>query len=140
MKTREKILIGHGYRRSAVAAVAAFALILQSFLAVNVMAAISADAGDGYRTILICTGDGYRQITLDAENKPTEQPAPSDATNECPACVLASSITLIQPVPVYAAHVRADIQNFVPTRQKSFVDELPSRSHRSRAPPHSAPL
>lgn len=129
-------LMDRDHRRRAIASLAAFALILQSFLSVHALAAVSDHSAEGWRTILICTGDGFRQITLDAENNPVTPPASTDAADECPACVLVCTVTLNPPIFKTAEYQRTETSSFPVSRQNISADALLIRSTRSRAPPY----
>lgn len=70
-----------------VALFAALALALQSLLSFDLLAAIAVESG-AVRIVTICTGDGFEQIALNAQN----QPVPAQHSHEeCPACVQATA-------------------------------------------------
>jgi hypothetical protein len=128
------IAYGRNRRRRLVTLVTAVALVLQSFLAADVMAAFGASSGDVYRTITICTGYGYKQITLDAENNPVTPP-PKNNPVECLACISMSNCLLALPVDSNAV--------FAAPRSR-FASRLHRNAHafgrtpiarQSRAPP-----
>jgi hypothetical protein len=125
-----------GIQRRTVAAVAAFALILQSLLAANVMAAILSDAASEYNTITICTGYGYRQITLDAENNPVAPPS-NEGIEDCPACLVASGYVLTLPTDLNAIYQTALRLEKVTFNKQVWTKDRPSHAHRSRAPPQT---
>lgn len=64
---------------------AATALALQSLISIEVLAAIALKSG-AVNLVTICTGDGYEQIALNADNEPV---TPLEAANHCPAGSLA---------------------------------------------------
>lgn len=124
-----------GIRRRTAVTVAVFALILQSLLATGVMAAITSGGTSEYRTITICTGYGYKQITLDAENNPVA-PLSNDSIEDCPACLVASGYVLTLPACLNTATYRTAVRLVTaPSNGQIWAEDRPSHAHRSRAPP-----
>lgn len=116
--------------------VAAFALILQSLLAADVMAAIASGDASEYSTITICTGFGYKQITLDAENNPVT-PLSNDGMEDCPACLVASGYVLALPTGLNATCHTALRLGKVTFDKQIWAEDGPAQAHRSRAPPQT---
>ena len=119
-------------KRRLAALFAAFALALQSFLSADVLAAIAIDSG-AFRTVTICTGDGYKQITLDADNNPVAPPL-KDGARDCPACVLASCCLLALP-----ADGGATLVDVPPREAAQFKRSLRAGSRSPLAPQSRAP-
>lgn len=134
MKAYLRAIKGNRIRRCAVTVVTAFALILQSFLAAGVMAAITSGDASEYRTISICTGYGYKQVTLDAENNPVTPPS-NDGMEDCPACLVASGYVLTLPIGHNATYQTAQRLGKVTFDQQIWAEDRPTHAHRSRAPP-----
>lgn len=77
-------------------------LLFQVFLTAwhaPVMAfALGADAGPLSRTIVICTGDGLRRITLDRDGAPVDTSDIPNLGKTCPVCLsLAAGDAAIEP-------------------------------------------
>lgn len=136
VKAYLKATKGIRIRRRTVTAVTAFALILQSLLAADLMAAITSGDASDYRTITICTGYGYKQITLDAENNPVTPPS-NDLMADCPACFVASGYVLILPTVLNATYQTAQRLGRVTFDKRVWADDRPTHAHRSRAPPRT---
>ncbi|NKB60337.1 MAG: DUF2946 domain-containing protein [Alphaproteobacteria bacterium] len=127
------------YRRRWVAIVASLALILQSLLAADLMAAVATGSGSDFRTIMICTGDGYRQITLDANNNPVA-PLTNGEADDCPVCVLASSYPLSLPAALRVSFETAPCVNLSPFDLQTNAIGWASYARYGRGPPLSIRL
>jgi hypothetical protein len=119
-----------------VALFAAIALALQSLLTLDVLAAIAVENG-AIRIVTICTGDGFEQIALDAQN----QPVPAQHNHEdCPECVLATATTCglpansVDTLTLAPSGLAVAFRTVLPaTGRTTFVP-------RSRAPPEDQRL
>ena len=109
--------------------VAVLALAFQSLLTVEVLAAIALDSG-AVRVVTICTGDGYKRIALDAENKPVPT-----ATEECPVCVLSSCCLAALPSESRISARSLPRTVAMPVRPDRGPAGRAPRTVRSRAPP-----
>jgi hypothetical protein len=58
---------------------------------------------DGARTILICTGTGFKAVTLDDRGRPTKPAPDADQTTYCPICFGLAGCHVIEPGPVAIA-------------------------------------
>jgi hypothetical protein len=76
--------------RKSFASLAAIGLVLQLFLtglyAPAMVFTSSAPVPDGARTVLICTGTGVKNVTLDARGQPTQPEPGDDKPGFCPIC------------------------------------------------------
>ncbi len=115
-----------------VALFAAVVLALQSLLTAEVLAAIAVDSGT-FSVVTICTGNGFKRITLDTENNPV---APRDGRDiDCPTCTLAYCSALALPAESGTAYrppantIAAEIPATSP------LDSQGPDAPNSRAPP-----
>lgn len=109
---------------------AACALAFQGLASAGVPMAMAVDSGT-IRIVSVCTGDGYRQIVLDAGNKPIaprEQP-------DCFVCCLAFCAGLALPAEDCSGAEPVP-QGLVPAFAISpFAERRHVRAWNSRAPP-----
>jgi len=103
-----------------------FLLAVLSLSLVLAGAMLPGHASAGGQSIVICSGDGTRVVTLDANGDPVETDA------HCPAC----HITLATPVPLVAGdHQPADLHMGVPPLARFVVLRRPFSGPMTRGPP-----
>jgi hypothetical protein len=129
-------------RRRVLNALLALALVAQAFLGVQhgalVAYASEPAAQDGLRVIVICTGSGYKRITLDEEGNPVgEEQAPANPTGPsvCHVCAgmagcasALSAVAIDLPKPPFAPRSLA-------VAKRDAVQERFSLRPASRGPP-----
>jgi len=116
------------------------AFVLSALLAVQVAAAFLPAAGsaiddDGSFSLILCTSDGTRTITLPAEETGNGPPAaPADLNGHCPLCILSADIPACDFAPAVVARVttRLTYRDNATSQTRGRIAERPNAI---RAPP-----
>ncbi|MBC7133261.1 MAG: DUF2946 family protein [Roseovarius sp.] len=116
-------------------AVALFvSLAVQAAMAFLPVSSAAARDNGGF-SLILCTGDGTRVITLPAEEAGDSPPAaPFDMSGHCPFCILSAYIPAcdVAPVVVTRASARLDYRNNATSQIHGRAAERPNAI---RAPP-----
>lgn len=91
---------GGAYGKRAAACLVILGMLAQAALVAStipVIFAISSAAAQqpGYQTIIICTGTGFKRITIDPEGNRVEGEEEEASLQDCPACALAGHAALV---------------------------------------------
>ncbi|HKK84759.1 MAG TPA: DUF2946 family protein [Roseovarius sp.] len=116
------------------------AFVLSVLLAVQVAVAFlpvsSATAqNDGGFSLILCTGDGTRTITLAADDSGDVPPAaPSNPNGHCPFCILSADIPACDFAPAVVARVTTRL-NYRDNATSQTHGRISERPNAIRAPP-----
>lgn len=116
------------------------AFVLSVLLAVQVAVAFlpvpsAAVEDDGGFSLILCTGDGPRTITLPADKAGNSPPAsPSDLNGHCPLCILSADIPACDFDPVVVARVVKRL-NYRVNATSQTHGRITERPNAIRAPP-----
>ena len=116
------------------------AFVLSALLAVQVAVAFLPASGatvedDGGRSLILCTGDGTRTITLPATDAGDSAPvAPSDLSGHCPLCILSADVPAcaFAPAGVVRGATRLSYRDTAASQTHGRIGERPNAI---RAPP-----
>ena len=116
------------------------AFVLSALLAVQVAAAFLPAAGsaiddDGSFSLILCTSDGTRTITLAADDSGDVPPAaPSNPNGHCPFCILSADIPACDFAPAVVARVTTRL-NYRDNATSQTHGRISERPNAIRAPP-----
>ena len=128
------------YWKRAAALLAIFGLYFQLLMtALAIPAAFAAmhpgDLPEGYSTIVICTGDGMKQITLDADGTPVGEIDKDLPVTQCAACHIAGGSVFISPAADLLDSGEYPCFRHLPLREQALAEKPAYLIARTRAPP-----